>query len=360
MTSTSRPSFQDTVASLAGADPAATVAALEHQDRLTKPRGALGELEAIGVRLAGAAGVDPPPVPEPAVVAVFAGDHGVAGAGVTPWPSEVTAQMVANFLAGGAAINVVARQVGARVVVVDVGVASDLPAAPGLLRRKVRAGTGDITSGPAMTRAEALAALQVGLDVARELIDEGARCLLTGDMGIGNTTPSAALIAHFTGRPAAEVTGRGTGVDDPMLAHKVEVVSSALARAGTELEADDHLGWLASVGGLEIAALAGYMVGGAEARVPVVIDGVIAAAALVVAGTMAPAVVDHCFAGHRSSEPGAGAVLEHLGLRPVLDLGLRLGEGTGAALALPVIQSAARILGEMATFDSAGVTDKDG
>jgi len=360
VTSTSRPSFQDTVASLAGADPAATVAALEHQDRLTKPRGALGELEAIGVRLAGAAGADPPPVPEPAVVAVFAGDHGVAGAGVTPWPSEVTAQMVANFLAGGAAINVVARQVGARVVVVDVGVASDLPAAPGLLLRKVRAGTGDITSGPAMTRAEALAALQVGLDVARELIDEGARCLLTGDMGIGNTTPSAALIAHFTGRPAAEVTGRGTGVDDPMLAHKVEVVSSALARAGTELEADDHLGWLASVGGLEIAALAGYMVGGAEARVPVVIDGVIAAAALVVAGTMAPAVVDHCFAGHRSSEPGAGAVLEHLGLRPVLDLGLRLGEGTGAALALPVIQSAARILGEMATFDSAGVTDKDG
>jgi len=360
VTSTSRPSFQDTVAALAGADPAATAAALEHQDRLTKPRGALGELEAIGVRLAGAAGADPPPVPEPAVVAVFAGDHGVAGSGVTSWPSEVTGQMVANFLAGGAAINVVARQVGARVVVIDVGVASDLPAAPGLLLRKVRAGTGDISLEPAMTRSEAAAALQVGLDVARELVAEGARCLLTGDMGIGNTTPSAALIAHFTGRPAAEVTGRGTGVDDPMLAHKVEVVSSALARAGAELDADDHLGWLASVGGLEIAALAGYMVGGAEARVPVVIDGVIAAAALVVAAAMAPAVVDHCFAGHRSSEPGAGAVLEHLGLRPVLDLGLRLGEGTGAALALPVIQSAARILGEMATFDSAGVTDKDG
>ncbi len=348
------------MAGLSGADPGAMAAAREHQDRLTKPRGALGELEEIGIRLAGAAGVDPPPVPEPAVVAVFAGDHGVAGAGVTPWPSEVTAQMVANFLAGGAAINVVARQVGARVVVVDVGVASDLAPGPGLLIRKVRPGTGDITSGPAMTRIEAAAALQVGLDVARELVAEGARCLLTGDMGIGNTTPSAALIAHFTGRPAAEVTGRGTGVDDPMLAHKIEVVSAALARAGAELEDGDHLGWLASVGGLEIAALAGYMIGGAEARVPVVIDGVIAAAGLAVAAALAPAVVDHCFAGHRSSEPGATAVLEHLGLRPVLDLGLRLGEGTGAALALPVIQSAARILGEMATFDSAGVTDKDG
>lgn len=351
--------FLEAAAAVQGADQAARAAAAEHQDRLTKPRGSLGELEQIGIRLAGAAGTDPPPVPTAPVVTVFAGDHGVAAAGVTPWPSEVTMQMVGNFLAGGAAINAVARQVGARVVVVDVGVAGPLEPAPGLLIRKVRPGTADISREPAMSREEAAAALQAGLDVARELVTGGADCLLTGDMGIGNTTPSAVLIAHFTGRPAAEVTGRGTGVDDAALVRKVQVVEAALARGADRLEPADHLGWLAEVGGLEHAALAGYMVGGAEARVPVIVDGVIAAAALVAAAAFAPSVVDHCVAGHRSSEPGATAALDHLGLRPVLDLGMRLGEGTGACLALPVVQSAARILAEMATFDSAGVTDKD-
>jgi nicotinate-nucleotide--dimethylbenzimidazole phosphoribosyltransferase len=350
--------LQQTLAGLRGADPAALRAAGEHQDRLTKPRGALGELERIGIRLAGVAGADPPPIPEPAAVAVFAGDHGVVAAGVTPWPSEVTAQMVANFLAGGAAINVVARQVGARVVVVDVGVAADLAPGPGLISRKVRRGTADLSAGPAMSREEAIAALEVGLEVAGQLVGEGSRALVTGDMGIGNTTPSAALIAHFTGAPAAEVTGRGTGVDDPMLARKVEVVSAALERS-SGLGGDDHLGWLASIGGLEIAAIAGYILGATEARVPVLIDGVIAAAAALVAVALAPVALDYCFAGHRSTEPGASAALAHLGLRPILDLEMRLGEGTGACLAVPVLQTAARILGEMATFDSAGVTDKD-
>jgi nicotinate-nucleotide--dimethylbenzimidazole phosphoribosyltransferase len=286
---------------------------------------------------------------------VFAGDHGVLAEGVTPWPQDVTAQMVQNFLAGGAAINVLARQAGARVVVVDVGVATELDVAPGLERRKVRAGTGNLAREPAMTIVEARQALDAGADVAAHLVAEGAACLVTGDMGIGNTTPSAALVAAFTGRPAAEVTGRGTGIDDPTLARKVAAVEAGLAR--TPL-GDDPLAVLASLGGLEIAALAGFVVGGAAARVPVVVDGVIAGAALLTAAQLVPGVVSFCFAGHRSTEPAAGVVLETLGIEPVLDLELRLGEGTGACLALPVLEAGARILGEMATFDAAGVTDK--
>ena len=353
----SRP-FEAAARAVVAPDAGAAAAAVAHHGRLTKPPGALGELEVLGARLAGIAGSDPPPVPEPAAVAVFAGDHGVVDAGVTPWPAEVTRQMVANFLAGGAAINVLARQAGAEVVVVDVGVAAPLDPGPGLLLRKVRAGTADISAEPAMTRDEASAALDVGARVAADLVAAGRRCLLTGDMGIGNTTPSAALIAHLTGRSASEVTGRGTGIDDRMLARKVEVVEAALARTGAAVAADDATGALASLGGLEIAALSGYMVGAAAARVPVVVDGVIAGAALLVAARLCPEVVGYCFAGHRSAEPGARAVLDHLGMRPLLDLDLRLGEGTGACLALPLLQAAARVLREMATFDQAGVTDK--
>jgi nicotinate-nucleotide--dimethylbenzimidazole phosphoribosyltransferase len=325
--------------------------------RLTKPRGALGRLEPLGIRLAGIAGACPPPVPAPAAVAVFAGDHGVLAQGVSPWPQEVTAQMVANFCAGGAAINVIARQTGARVVVVDVGVAANLEDAPGLLRRKVRPGTADLTVGPAMTVEEALAALDVGAEVAADLVAGGARCLVTGEMGIGNTTPAAALIAALTGRPPAEVTGRGTGIDDATLAHKVGVIERALA-LHAEAVAAGPLATLAALGGLEIAALAGFVVGGAAARTPVVIDGVIADAALLVAVRLVPGVLDYCIAGHRSAEPGAAAVLAHLGLEPLLDLDMRLGEGSGACLALPVVEAAARILREMATFDSAGVSEK--
>lgn len=350
--------FDDAMAAVAPIDLLAAAEAREHHGRLTKPAGSLGELEALGVRLAGMARTSPPPIPEPATVAVFAGDHGVVEAGVTPWPSEVTRQMVANFCAGGAAISAIARQVGAEVVVVDVGVSGELDPAPGLLRRKVRPGTANIVEGPAMSRAEAQAALDVGAEVARELVASGARCLITGDMGIGNTTPSAALIAYFTGRPAADVVGRGTGIDDAMFGHKTEVVASALRRTVADFRPGDALGALASLGGLEIAALAGYIVGGAAAGVPVLIDGVIAAAALAAAAALCPAALDYCIAGHRSAEPGAAAVLEHLGLRPLLSLDLRLGEGTGASLALPLVQAAARVLNEMATFDQAGVTEK--
>ena len=351
--------FEEARRSVVAIDAAAAAAAAELSDRLTKPRGALGRLETAGAQLAGIAGVSPPPVPEPAVVAVFAGDHGVLAEGVTPWPAEVTAQMVANFCAGGAAINVLARHSGAEVVVVDVGVATDLEPAPGLRIEKVRAGTGNIAVEPAMTDDECAAALDVGASVAASLVAErSARCLITGDMGIGNTTPSAALIAAFTGRSPMEVTGRGTGIDDVMLARKIGVIEQALARvlAGSAILPPERL--LAELGGLEIAALAGFIVGGAAARVPVIVDGVIAGAALLAAAAMVPDVVGYCVAGHQSTEPGAAAVLAHLGIEPLLDLQLRLGEGTGACLALPVLQASAKVLREMATFDSAGVTEK--
>jgi nicotinate-nucleotide--dimethylbenzimidazole phosphoribosyltransferase len=339
-------------------DIAAASAAAEHHDRLTKPRGSLGRVEEIGIRLSAIAGVCPPPVPEPVTVAVFAGDHGVVAEGVTPWPQEVTAQMVANFCAGGAAISVLARNAGADVVVVDVGVATPIPTDSGsLVRRNVALGTRNLAVEPAMSTDEAGAALDIGLDVAFQAVSDGARLLVTGDMGIGNTTSAAALIAACSGRPAHDVTGRGTGIDDATLARKTAVIEQALSRVPPGA---GPLVVLAELGGLEIAALCGFIVGAGSRRVPVVVDGVIAAAAALMASVFAPEVTGYLVAGHRSSEPGSSAALEHLGLSPVLDLGMRLGEGTGAVLAVPTVQAAAKILREMATFDSAGVSDKEG
>jgi nicotinate-nucleotide--dimethylbenzimidazole phosphoribosyltransferase len=348
--------LQTTLAAIRPADAAAMAEASELQARLTKPAGSLGQLETLSVRLAGLAGACPPPLPEPAAVAVFAGDHGVHAQGVTPWPQEVTGQMVANFLAGGAVVNAFARQVGASVTVVDVGVLHPSPAGPGFVDANVRRGTRDLTVEPAMTADEATAAIEVGIRVAEDLIDAGAACLLTGDMGIANTTPSAALIAAFTGAAPADVTGRGTGVDDATYAHKVVVVTAALDRHRPDR--DDPLAVLAAVGGLEHAALAGFLLGAAARRVPVIVDGVIAVSAALVAAALAPDAVDAMVAGHRSVEPGAGVGLAHLGLTPLLDLGLRLGEGTGAVLALPVVAAAVRVLHDVATFDAAGVSEK--
>ncbi|MFL6052080.1 MAG: nicotinate-nucleotide--dimethylbenzimidazole phosphoribosyltransferase [Actinoallomurus sp.] len=383
----------ETIAAIRPLDDTAMRAARDRHDRLTKPRGSLGVLEELSVRLAGIAGVCPPPLPSPAAVAVFAADHGVHAQGVTPWPQEVTAQMVQNFVAGGAVVNAFARQVGAEVTVVDVGVKGELPSAPGLLARKVANGTADMTQGPAMTADEARRAVEVGIEVARDLVAAGHRCLATGDMGIANTTASAALIAAFTGREAEDVTGYGTGIDDATHARKIEVVRTALARARAELPAHDGtegtdarvaarartqppgrdgaegtdarvaapdpLAVLAQVGGLEHAAIAGFVLGAAARRVPVLLDGVIAGAAALVAVALAPGARDFCVAGHRSAEPGHAAALEFLELRPLVDLGLRLGEGTGALLSLPILSSAVRVLHEVATFDSAGVVDKD-
>ncbi|MEU8438769.1 nicotinate-nucleotide--dimethylbenzimidazole phosphoribosyltransferase [Streptomyces sp. NPDC029216] len=348
--------LSDTVASIRPLDAKALGEAWERQKRMTKPAGALGMLEIISAQLAGLSRVCPPPIPEPAAVAIFAGDHGVHAQGVTPWPQEVTTQMVANFLGGGAVCNAFANQVGAEVCVVDVGVKGDLPATPGLLPRKVRPGTDDLSVGPAMTREDAIAAIEVGIETARDLVAAGNKALLTGEMGIANTTVSAALISVFTGVDPSEVTGRGTGINDETHARKVDVVRRALELH--QPDPNDPIGVLAAIGGLEHAAIVGLILGGASLRTPVILDGVSAGAAALVARAIAPESLSACIAGHRSAEPGHVAALNKLGLRPLVDLDLRLGEGTGALLALPLVQSAARAMHEVATFDSAGVTEK--
>jgi len=348
--------LDEVTAAIRPLDGDAVAAARQRQAQLTKPAGSLGLLEEVSVQLSGLAGSCPPPLPEPAAVAVFAGDHGVHSQRVTSWPQEVTGQMVGNFLAGGAVVNAFAAQAGAEVVVVDVGVASDLGQVPGLLPRKIARGTRDFSSGQAMSRDDAVTAIGVGIEVARDLVAAGNRCLLTGDMGIANTTASAALICAFTGRDAAEVTGRGTGVDDETLTRKVTVVRAGLALH--EPDPADPVGVLAAFGGFEHAALAGFIIAGAALRVPVILDGVIAGSAALAACALAPGAACCLIAGHRSAEPGHTVSLEHLGLRPLVDLDLRLGEGTGALLALPIVQSAARALRDVATFDSAGVTEK--
>ena len=346
----------ETVAGIRPLDAKALGEAWERQKRMTKPPGSLGMLEIISAQLSGLSRQCPPPIPEPAAVAIFAGDHGVHAQGVTPWPQEVTAQMVANFLGGGAVCNAFASQVGAEVCVVDVGVASELPATPGLLPRKIRAGTSDMTTGPAMSREEAKQAIEVGIETARDLVAAGNKALLTGEMGIANTTASAALISVFTDTDPAEVTGRGTGINDETLARKTEVVRRAIDLH--QPDPADPIGVLAAVGGFEHAAMVGLLLGGASLRTPVILDGVSAGAAALVARAIAPEVLAACIAGHRSAEPGHVAALNKLGLRPLVDLDLRLGEGTGALLALPLVQSTARAMHEVATFDSAGVTEK--
>jgi nicotinate-nucleotide--dimethylbenzimidazole phosphoribosyltransferase len=348
--------LQSTIEAIRPLDTAAMDEARARQGRLTKPAGSLGRLEELSIRLAGLAGVCPPPLLEPAGVAVFAGDHGVHAQGVTPWPQEVTAQMVGNFLCGGAVVNAFARQAGASVTVVDVGVAASFSPAPGLVLAKVRAGTRDMSVEPALTRAEAERAIEVGITVANQFIDAGVRVLLTGDMGIANTTPAAALIAVFAAADPGRVTGLGTGIDSETHGRKMSVIRRALDLHVPD--AADPVGVLATVGGLEHAALAGLILGGAARRVPVILDGVIACSAALAAAKLAPHATGAMVAGHRSVEPGATVALSHLDLDPLVDLGLCLGEGTGAVLALPIVASAVRVLHEVATFDTAGVTEK--
>jgi nicotinate-nucleotide--dimethylbenzimidazole phosphoribosyltransferase len=325
-------------------------AARDRLAALAKPPGSLGRLEDLAVQLAAIAGRCPPPMPAPGAVAVFAGDHGVLAQGVTSWPASVTAAMVRTMAAGRASVNALAAQVGATVTVVDVGVAEDLDGVEGVRHAKVRPGTRDLAVEPALTPEEVDQAIDVGRGLASELVADGARYLVTGDMGIGNTTPSAALVAAVTGADPAEVTGRGTGIDDQTLARKVAAVRSGVERLAGR---SDPRSALCEVGGLEIAALTGFVLGGARAGVPVVVDGLITLAALLVAEGLVPGVRHRCIAGHRPTEPGATRALDHLGLRPLLDLELRLGEGSGGLLAVPLLQAAARLLRDVATIDEA-------
>jgi nicotinate-nucleotide--dimethylbenzimidazole phosphoribosyltransferase len=348
--------FEDRVQELAAEipppDEAAIRSARERHLMLSKPSGSLGRLEELGARLAGMAGESPPPVPENPAVVVCAGDHGVLGRGVSSWSQAVTVAMVGNFCDGGAAVNAIAKTVGARVSVLDVGVAGELGGHPLLRTAKVRRGTGDLSRGPAMSRDEAARAVMAGARVAEELIESGGVDLLvTGDMGIGNTTPAACLISSFTGNPPEQTTGRGTGIDDQTFELKVRVVAEALGMAP---DPGDPLGVLAAVGGLEHAALVGVVLMAAVYGVPVILDGVVSDSAALVAGALAPRSVGYLVAGHRSAEPGARISLGHLQLEPLLDLDMRLGEGTGGLLAVPLVQAAARTLAEMTTLGELG------
>jgi nicotinate-nucleotide--dimethylbenzimidazole phosphoribosyltransferase len=348
--------LETTLAAIRPVDRALAPRVQAHLDNLTKPPGSLGRLEETALRYCLATGTDRPRLGAKTIF-TFAGDHGVADAGVSAFPKEVTPQMVMNMLAGDAAVNVLGRHAGTTVRVVDVGVADPLaPAGPELIRRKVRSGTANIAEGPAMSVDEARRALEVGIELAAAAAAEGTGLLGTGDMGIANTTPSSALFAALLPCDVAAVTGRGTGIDDARLACKIGVIRRALEvnreRMSTPLET------LAAVGGLEIAAIAGVCLGGAAARVPVVVDGFISSAGALVACRMKPEVVDCLFFSHMSAEAGHRAFFEKFGANPLLDLGLRLGEGTGAALAMILIEAAVKIYNEMATFGSAGVSGR--
>jgi nicotinate-nucleotide--dimethylbenzimidazole phosphoribosyltransferase len=323
-------------------------------EQLTMPYWALGRLMDLAEDLAGITGVAQPATARRTVV-VMAGDHGVAAEGVSKYPVEVTVQMVLNFVRGGAAANAMARVVGARVVVVDMGVAGELPAeaAAVVLHRRVAAGTGNIAQGPAMTREQAIQALEAGIGIAADL-DATTDLFATGEMGIANTTPSSAIVSALCGCSPAGVTGAGTGIDEPQRQHKIAVVERALAV--NRPDPNDGLDVLARVGGFEIAGLAGLILGAAARRKPVLIDGFISTAAALIAQALAPDSADAMIAAHQSVEPGHRAALAKLGKRPLLDLGMRLGEGTGATLAMGLVEAAARLLSDVATFEEAAVS----
>ncbi len=339
------------LARIAPVDPKRLAEIQAHIDRQAKPRGSLGRLEEFARRYVAITGRQEV---RRKVVFTFAGDHGVTAEGVSAFPREVTPQMVFNFVDGGAAINALARHAGAEVRVVDMGVDYDFPAMDGLLQKKVGYGTGNFAKGPAMSRQEALRCLETGIELAWQAREEGFDLVGTGDMGIGNTTPSAAIVAAFSGLPVAEVTHRGTGISDSALAHKIQVI-----QAGLDLNAPDPkdpVDVLAKVGGYEIGGIAGLVLGCAAAGLPVVVDGFISTAGALIASELHPHVRDYIFASHQSVEIGHRHMLQRIGQRPMLDLEMRLGEGTGGALAMTLIEGALRALREVRTFDDAGVS----
>jgi nicotinate-nucleotide--dimethylbenzimidazole phosphoribosyltransferase len=328
--------------------------AQERLDMLTKPRGSLGRLEEFARRLV-AITEDAMPTLEKKAIFTFAGDHGVADAGVSAFPREVTRQMVFNFLRGGAGINVLARHAGAEVAVVDIGVDHDFGSPEGLIERKVLRGTKNMLEGPAMSREEAIKCVEAGIALAVEYGKRGYKMLGTGEMGIANTTPSSAIASVMTGRPVSEVTGRGTGIDDERFKNKVKVIERAIEL--NRPDPTDALDVLAKVGGAEIGGIAGLCLGAAASRLPVVVDGFISTAGALIAHALEPRAAEYMFAAHRSVETGHAAMLEKMGLRPMLDLDMRLGEGTGAALGMSLIEAGLKIYKEMATFADAGVSD---
>jgi nicotinate-nucleotide--dimethylbenzimidazole phosphoribosyltransferase len=337
-------------------DKEAMAEALKRQNDLTKPQGSLGQLESLSVQIAGIKG-NPRPRSIHKVIFTLAGDHGVTKEGVSAYPSEVTPQMVYNFLRGGAAINVLARYIGARVVIADLGVASILERHPDLKDRKVAMGTRNMAKGPAMNREEAIRSIEAGMELVEAELSKGVDILGTGDMGIGNTTASSAITAVLTGADAAVVTGRGTGVDDKGWERKVKVIQKALEL--NRPDPKDAIDVLSKVGGFEIGGIAGVILAGARYRIPVVLDGFISGAAALIAASLFPQVKPFLIASHQSVEEGHRIILDHLGLKPLLNLGLRLGEGTGAALGISLVEASLKILDEMATFSEAGVSEKE-
>jgi nicotinate-nucleotide--dimethylbenzimidazole phosphoribosyltransferase len=348
-------SLQSLISSIAPLDEAAMQAARVRQNMLTKPQGSLGRLESLSVQIAGITGQAIPRL-QHKVVTVMAGDHGVVAEGVSAYPQDVTPQMVENFLRGGAAINVLTRHVGARVVVVDMGVIADIPPCPDLIIKKIARGTGNIARGPAMSQEQALQALMAGAEVVEAELHKGLDILATGDMGIGNTTPSAAIACALTGYTPEQIVGRGTGVDDAGLLRKRSAVEQALQI--NQPDPKDGLDVLAKVGGFEIGGLAGAILAAAAHHRPVVIDGFISTAAAMIAVSLAPNIRHYLIAAHSSQELGHHRMMEWLDARPLLDLQMRLGEGTGAALAMSLVEASCKILAEMATFQEAGVSEK--
>jgi nicotinate-nucleotide--dimethylbenzimidazole phosphoribosyltransferase len=343
------------ISQISGPDQKAMQKAQDHLNQLTKPPGSLGRLEALTIQLAGITGNYQAAFPDKRVV-VMAADHGVVDEGVSAFPKEVTEQMIYNFLGGGAAINVMTRQACAQVVCVDIGVAADLDAADGLVHRKVAYGSHNMRREPSIPREQVIQAMEEGVQVALELIEDGATLLATGEMGIGNTTASSAILAALTGRSVAEVVGRGTGIEVKAMAHKVQVIEESLRLH--QPDPNDVYDVLHKVGGLEICGLAGLILGAASKSIPVVVDGFISTVAALCAVRICPHVRSYLVASHQSEEPGHRLVLAEMGLQPILHCEMRLGEGTGAALVFPTIDTIQAIMREMATFATAGVSGK--
>ncbi len=349
--------IKDLISRIEPLDEDAMGLARKRQDQLTKPRSSLGVLEDISIKVAGIK-KDPLPKIENKVIVTMAADHGVTEEGVSAYPKEVTPQMVYNFIDKGAAINILSGHVGARVVVVDMGVSIDLEGHPELISKKIDYGTKNMAKGPAMTYDDAIRSIKAGIDVFEMEYKRGIDIVGTGDMGIGNTTPSSAIVASLAGKDVKEVTGRGTGIDDSGLEKKVKIIETAIEV--NKPNPKDPIDVLSKVGGFEIGGLAGVILAGAKNRVPVVIDGFISGAAALIATELAPFSKDYIIASHQSVEIGHKIMLEHMGLKPILDLNLRLGEGTGAALAISIVEASTKVLCEMATFSEAGVSEEVG